>query len=96
MYDIFCNLTHPSSPITAPLSPALDCRSLSLSFYIPMPSSSTRLLLAQPLPSVTILVPAWPRSLPKPSAQTRPLHFAKDLLWLTQCHHMLTSTSIDL
>ena len=73
-YDIFCNLTRPSSPITASLSLALDCRPLRLSLYDPAPGSSTRLLLAQSSLLATILVPAWPRSPPKPSAQTRPLH----------------------
>ena len=73
MYDIFCNLTRPSSPITASLSLALDCRSLHLSLYDPAPGSSTRPLLTQPSLSATILVPAWPHSPPKPSARTRPL-----------------------
>ena len=73
MYDIFCNLTRPSSPITASLSLALDCRSLHLSLYDPAPGSSTRPLLAQPSLLAITLVPAWPRSPPKPSARTRPL-----------------------
>ena len=66
-------LTHPSSPITASLSLALDCRSLHLSLYDPAPGSSTQPLLTQPSLSPTI-VPAWPHSPPKPSAQTQPLH----------------------
>ena len=72
MYVIFCNLTHPSSPITASLSLTLDCRSLRLSLYDPTPGSSTQPLLTQPSLSPTI-VPAWPHSPPKPSARTRPL-----------------------